>query len=523
MKIQPYMIIVSALIMANLLSSCSTPTAKDLSKENIIPQPAVLTATGSSFEITQTTKIIIGDGSEELKRIGEYFARLIRPATGFSLVVNQGNQESTNSFNFFVSNSFPELGEEGYRLNITDNIVKLEANKAQGIFRGIQTIRQLFPPEIEKLTPQNMQWELASGTIEDYPNYEYRGAMLDVSRHFFEVDDVKQYIDWLARYKMNKLHLHLSDDQGWRIEIKKWPKLTEIGSSTEVGGGEGGYYTQEQYVELVNYANERFITIIPEIDMPGHTNAALASYAELNCDNKTTDLYTGVEVGFSTFCTQKEIVYKFIDDVIGELAQITPGPFIHIGGDESLSTEKEDYIEFVDRVQDIVIAHGKQMIGWDEIALTQVKPGTVAQFWGSHENAQEAVKKGIKVIYSPANRTYLDMKYDSTTTLGQNWAGNIEVDKGYDWYPASLVPGVAKENILGIECPLWTETLTNIDELEYMAFPRLLGYAEIGWSPAEARSWEEYKQRLGNHAARFEEMGINYYPSELIDWVSQRP
>lgn len=509
--------VIATLIISYVLFSCNTPTPKDLSKENLIPKPAVVTATGSSFEVTPNTKIILGNETEEMKRIGGHFAKLIRPATGFKMEIEHG-EESSGNFYFIVSNSSPELGDEGYKLNITNNIVKLEANKPQGIFRGIQTLRQLFPADIEKLTPQSISWELASGNIMDYPSYEYRGAMLDVSRHFFEVDDVKQYINWLARYKMNVLHLHLSDDQGWRIEIKKWPKLTEVGSSTEVGGGPGGYYTQEQYLELVKYASERYITIIPEIDMPGHTNAALASYAELNCDNKATDLYTGIEVGFSTFCTQKEIVYEFIEDVISEIAQLTPGPYIHIGGDESHSTEKEDYIEFVERVQDIVVAQGKQMIGWDEIALTEVKPSTVAQFWDSHENAQEAVKKGIKVIYSPANRTYLDMKYDSTTILGQNWAGNIEVDKGYDWYPASLVPGVAKENILGIECPLWTETLTNIDELEYMVFPRLLGYAEIGWSTAEVRNWEEYKQRLANQATRFKEMGINYYASELIDW-----
>jgi hexosaminidase len=317
---------------------------------------------------------------------------------------------------------------------------------------------------------------------------------------------------------MNVLHLHLSDDQGWRIEIKKWPKLTEIGGSTEVGGGKGGYFTQEQYKELVKYASDRYITVVPEIDMPGHTNAALASYAELNCDNKLTELYTATEVGFSTLCTQKEIVYEFIEDVIHELAVITPGPYIHIGGDESHSTKKQDYIAFIERVQDIVTAQGKQMIGWDEITLTKLKPNSIAQHWSSNENAQEAVNQGVKIIMSPAARAYLDMKYDSTTTLGLFWAGTIEVDHGYNWNPESLIPGVEKENILGIESPLWTETVTNMNEMEYLVFPRLLGYAEIGWSQAEARSWEDYKLRLGNQAPIFREMGLNYYASELIKW-----
>jgi hexosaminidase len=515
MKNLNYSFIATLLIF---MFSCKTPTPKDLSKENIIPKPTELLATGTSFEITNITQICIGNNSEEMQNMAKYFAEIIRPATGFEFDIKYSESDTKGNFYFLISNNFPELGKEGYKLTINAKSIKLEANQAEGIFRGIQTLRQLYPTEIENSSVQSIPWELASGTITDYPNYEYRGAMLDVCRHFFEVEDVKQYIDWLARYKMNVLHLHLSDDQGWRIEIRKWPKLTEIGGRTEVGGGTGGYYTQEQYKELVNYASDRFITIIPEIDMPGHTNAALASYAELNCDNKLRELYTGMDVGFSTLCTQKEIVYEFINDVVTELSAITPGPYIHIGGDESHSTIEKDYIYFIEKVQDIVSAHGKQMIGWDEIASTKVKPNTIAQFWRSTDNAKKAVNQGIKIIMSPADRTYLDMKYDSTTTLGLKWAGYIEIEKGYNWFPDKLIPEIGKENILGIECPLWTETLTNMDEVEYMVFPRLLGYAEIGWSQSETRNWEDYKFRLSHHASRFEKMQLNYYASELIDW-----
>lgn len=225
----------------------------------------------------------------------------------------------------------------------------------------------------------------------------------------------------IATYKLNVLHLHLSDDQGWRIEIKSWPNLTTIGGSTQVGGGKGGFYTQEQYKDIVKYAQDRFITVIPEIDMPGHTNAALASYKELHSSEVTAgslqanpersrkdtaiNLYTGTEVGFSTLRTHKAITYKFVDDVIRELAEITPGPWIHIGGDESHSTSKEDYIPFVSRVQEIVIAHGKQVIGWDEIALSTIQPNTVAQFWADAENSKQAVIKGAKIIMSPAKKS----------------------------------------------------------------------------------------------------------------------
>jgi hexosaminidase len=342
--------------------------------------------------------------------------------------------------------------------------------------------------------------------------------MIDVSRHFFGVEDIKRVMEFLAYYKMNMLHLHLSDDQGWRIEIKSWPNLTLHGGSTQVGGAKGGYYTQEQYSELVKFGQERYITIVPEIDMPGHTNAALASYAELNCDKKARELYTGTEVGFSTFCTKDEITYKFIDDVVRELVSLTPGPYIHIGGDESHATKKEDYIPFISRVQDIVKSHGKTVIGWDEIALSELRENSIAQNWASAENAAKAVSQGAKILMSPAARAYLDMKYNKDTKLGLRWAGLIEVDKAYNWDPATLFTGIGKENVMGVEAALWTETITNMDEMEYMIFPRLPGYAEIGWTSSSVRSWDEYKERLAKHGERFQAMEIDYYQSNLVSW-----
>ena len=349
------------------------------------------------------------------------------------------------------------------------------------------------------------------------PEYEYRGAMLDVSRHFFGTEDVKHYIDLISSYKLNILHLHLSDDQGWRIEIKSWPNLTKIGGSTEVGGGKGGFYTQQQYSELVKYAQSRFVTIVPEIDMPGHINAALASYPELNPDNKAKDLYTGTKVGFSTLMTDKEITYKFVDDVIREISALTPGPYMHIGGDESHSTKKEDYIVFINKVQDIVAKYNKQMIGWADIAAAKLKPTTIAQFWQQKpDNAIKAVKQGVKIIMSPATRIYLDMQYNSLSPLGLHWTGYIEADKAYDWNPATFVSGINKENILGIEAPLWTETITNFDDIEFMVFPRLLGVAELAWSSPENKSWNEYRNRLKTFDKRFEIMDINYYKSPKV-------
>jgi hexosaminidase len=472
-----------------------------------------------TFTLTENCNIYITGESTEMMQVGKYLSGKLSPSTGFAMIVktSNGNQSAGNIY-LSLSENDTLLGDEGYQLTINSDVINLTANKPEGLFNGIQTIRQLFPARIEMASKQQGPWEIPAGTIRDYPEYSYRGVMLDVARHFFQVNDVKRYLDLMAGYKMNRIHLHLADDQGWRIEIKKWPKLTEIGGSTQVKGGKGGFYTQEQYTEIVKYAAERYITIIPEIDMPGHTNAALASYPELNCNNKATKLYTGTSVGFSTLCTKKEITYQFIADVFGELAAITPGPYLHIGGDESHATKIEDYIPFVNKVQVIIGTLGKQVIGWDDIAISTLRPNCCIQYWSKASNALKGVKKGAKVIMSPSANAYMDMKYDSLTKLGLHWAGYIDVNKGYNWNPATLVGGIHKENILGIEAPLWSETVTNISQLEYMVFPRLPGYAEIGWSAPATRNWNDYKARLGRQDERFKALQINYYPSKLVPW-----
>jgi hexosaminidase len=517
-------IAITGLLVFTLLclqATSSAKTSSDLSKAAIIPKPVSITATGEYFRLKAHANICISEESKELRQIGQYLADKLKGSAGYGFQVKTTakTEESGNIYLILNKNSSgSNVADEGYKLIITKKQIFLNANSPTGLFRGVQTIRQLLPAKIELASKQPGPWKIATGTIEDYPAYSYRGVMLDVSRHFFGLDDVKKLIEFLACYKMNFLHLHLSDDQGWRIEIKSWPELTKHGGNTQVGGGMGGYYTQEQYSEIVNFAKERYITIVPEIDMPGHTNAALASYAELNCSGKATELYTGTNVGFSTLCTTQDITYKFIDDIIRELADITPGPYIHIGGDESHATKREDYIPFINKVEDIVISHGKQILGWDDIAVASLKTNVVAQHWANIKNANMAVSQGAKILMSPAKKAYLDMKYDKSTKLGQHWAGYIEVDSAYCWDPAAYIPGVGGKNILGIEAALWTETITNINEMEYMVFPRLPGYAEIGWTPSSERNWNEYKVRLGEQGERFKDMGINYYPSPLIQW-----
>ncbi len=485
---------------------------------DLIPMPVSATATGDTFTLAATTDIYVEPATAELMSIGGYLADKLRPSTGYELRVLPAAGVRTRG-NLYLTTQGGDLalGEEGYHLTVTPDWVTLAAYRPAGFFRGVQTIRQLLPPSIERPSPQPGPWPMATGMIRDTPRFAWRGFMLDVSRHFFGVDDVKRLMDLMAFYKMNIFHLHLSDDQGWRIAINSWPNLAAHGGSTQVGGGEGGYYTQADYADLVAYGQAQYITVVPEIDMPGHTNAALASYPELNGDGVAPALYTGVEVGFSSLCAGKELTFTFVDDVVREVAALTPGPYFHIGGDEAHSTGPDDYARFVERAQTIVQAHGKQMVGWGEIARIKLLPTSIAHHWHS-DMARVAARQGVKVIMSPASRTYLDMQYDAATPRGLHWAGYVGVEDAYKWDPAAEVDGLAESDILGVEAPLWSETLQTIGDVEFMGFPRLLGQAEIGWSPGTGRGWDEYRLRLGAHGPRLAALGAHFYPSPQIDW-----
>ena len=476
---------------------------------NLIPKPTSLLTSNGSFKITGETRIIASEISEAIQ-IGRVLTETIRRFAGLELEAQVGNIDpKNNTIEFSITND-AHLGDEGYELSISSDGIVLRAYRPAGLFYAAQTLIQLFS------TLPSGDLSLPALSITDSPRYIWRGAMLDVSRHFFGMEEVKRYIDLISHYKMNRLHLHLTDDQGWRIEIKSWPNLTEHGSKTQVGGGGGGFFTQEQYKEIVDYARSRYVMIIPEIDTPGHTNAALSSYPELNSSEEAPKLYEGTEVGFSSLSINMEITYKFLDDVIRELAGITPGPYIHIGGDEAHSTPKEDYKRFIERFQQIVYAHNKIPIGWAEIGEVELNPSTIAQHWQGAAY-QEAKKQGCKIILSPGNKTYLDMKYDESTPIGLNWAGYISVKDAYDWEPGNYMEGLEESDILGIESPLWTETVVTIKDLEFMVFPRLPGIAELAWSQ-KSPDWEEYKVRLAKHGKHMEKLRINFFKSPDVDW-----
>ncbi|WP_410671811.1 family 20 glycosylhydrolase [Amycolatopsis sp. cmx-4-68] len=512
---------VLALIGASIpLSSAAAATP---ALQSIVPVPVSVTpAAGVSFPLAATTKIVTEAGSAPAKQVGDYLAGVLRPSTGFALPVSDAPASvPSDSIALLLSGAPATVGTQGYQLVSTASSVTVRAQTADGLFAGVQTLRQLLPGRVESPAVQPGPWSVPGATIVDYPRFGYRGAMLDVARHFHPVSTVKRYLDELAQYKINNLHLHLADDQGWRIQIDSWPRLTTYGGSTQVGGGAGGYYTKAQYTDIVNYAASRHITIIPEIDMPGHVNAALASYAELNCNGVAPALRTDTAVGYSSLCISKGITYTFIADVLRELAALTPGPYIHIGGDEASSTSAADYVTFVNKVLPLVAATGKSVVGWHDIAKASLPASASPQFWGtstSDAGVSTAVSRGSKVILSPANKAYLDMKYNSSTPIGLSWAGYIEVQDAYNWNPGAYLSGVGESAVRGVESPLWTETVATPADVDYLAFPRLAAHAELGWSPWSTHDWTAFRTRLGAQAPRWVAQSINFYRSSQVSW-----
>ncbi|QJR35692.1 beta-N-acetylhexosaminidase [Gemmatimonas groenlandica] len=518
-----------------------SPPLATLDAHRVVPVPANVTvAAGEPFVFSANTKLVT-DGPAELTRTGEYLARILRKSTALRLPVSgfkRGSPSAGNVVLLRVDTSAvasvgtaPTARDEGYTLDIAADTIRLVARTPAGVFFGVATLRQLLPWGIEaeqsalRLAPTV---SVPPGRIVDSPRFAWRGSMLDVARHFFTVDEVKQHIDLMALYKFNRLHLHLADDQGWRIAIASWPKLTQVGGSSEVGGASGGFYTKADYAEIVRYAAARHIMVVPEIDMPGHSNAAIAAYPQLGCSRPTPNIYgegtqsagvyTGIRVGWSALCPDKALTWRFVNDVVREIASITPGPYFHIGGDEVEVLNHTQYARFVERVQAIVHKHGKTMVGWEEVGKATLRQGSIAQLWRS-DTALLAVKQGNQLIMSPGPRTYLDMKYTPATEVGLRWAGYIELRTAYDWDPATYSAGLSEQAILGVEAPLWSETVRNLNSAQYLLVPRLPALAEVAWSAQAARSWEGFRTRIATHAARWRLLGINFYASPQVEWA----
>ena len=391
--------------------------------------------------------------------------------------------------------------------------------------RGLATLGQLCEKEPDgELTA-------APVTVVDHPRFAWRGLSLDIARHFFGVYDIEAVIEVMVGFKLNVLHLHLTDDQGWRLDLPSRPELTRRSASTAVGGGDGGFLTAAQYAEILAFAGARYVTVVPEIDLPGHVNAALHAYSDLMPSGEAARAHTGVDLGFSRLHAALPATGPFVHDVLGDVAAMTPGPYVHVGGDEVLTMGPDEYAALVTLAVEQVRAAGKTVVGWQEVAPVLTAGGllpaagavgdAVVQFWDERGNPEDVVAAallGAKVLLSPASRLYLDMRYDRATPLGQDWAGYIDVEESYSWDPHDVLPGVPADQVVGVEAVLWTETIRTRDELFLMLLPRLAAVAEVAWSAEHRRTWEGFAERLPTHAAGWDAAGVTWYRSPQIRW-----
>jgi hexosaminidase len=517
----------------------------------LIPQPVDLQVLSGSFELNSNS--VIGYDRPEGRSVAEMLAQKLNLATGFNLKV-ETNKDAAIQLNLLAKPDI-KLGKEGYYLETNPQKIVITANQAAGLFYGIQSLLQLFPKEIEsKKMVSGMQWKVPAAKITDYPRFGWRGVMLDVSRHFFTKNEVKAYIDQLVRYKMNVFHWHLTDDEGWRIEIKALPKLTSVGAWRVARNGRfgeraapkpneaatyGGFYTQDDIREVVAYAQARHVTIIPEIDVPGHSMAAIAAYPELSCKKDTsTRVSCGARFsewyGNGTFKMlienalnpSDEKVYEFLDKVFTEVAALFPTQYIHVGGDECykgywaqdagcqalMKKLKVHHLEdlqsyFMNRLQKILTAKGKKLLGWDEILEGGIAPGATVMSWRGMKGGIEAAELGHDVVMSPTTYAYLDYTQGDPTIDPPIYA-NLRLKKTYSFEP--VPDGVNPKYILGAQGNLWTEQVQTFRHIEYMTYPRAWALAEIGWSAKNGRTWEDFTQRLESHFQRADIAEINY-------------
>ncbi len=504
---------------------------------SIIPAPLHIVESPGWFEIKPETVIKV---SKALVEVGLHFQDYLVLETGFTLEVEEaeGNNTRMNEISLSAEGSEHDLGDEGYLLNATADRISIQAAKSAGIFYGLQTLRQLIQngPENTKVVP--------AVEIQDKPRFKWRSMMLDVGRHFYPVEFIKRFIDLLALHKMNVFHWHLTEDQGWRIEIKKYPKLHEIGSQrseTQMaedqnrldGKLHGGFYSQEEIQQIVAYAASRFITVVPEIEMPGHSLAALASYPELGCTAGPYEVQTTWGIKSDVFCGGNEAVYTFLEDVLSEVLELFPSPVIHIGGDEvpkmrwrdcpkcqamiktkGLKDEDELQSYFITRIEKFLNARGRQLIGWDEILEGGLAPNAMVMSWRGIEGGIQAASAGHDVVMSPTSHCYFDyyQSKGSNEPPGPYWEGAylpLETVYAYEPVPDELSPEQAR-HILGAQGNIWTEFIASGDHLEYMAFPRGTALAEVVWSATEKRDFPDFTRRLQKFLPQLQKLDVKY-------------
>ncbi|WP_018683396.1 beta-N-acetylhexosaminidase [Actinokineospora enzanensis] len=510
--------------------------------ERLLPRPVSGTTSGRTpFTLAEDARVIARGAA---RPVADYLAALLRPATGYRLPVSSHPPRRGDIVLDLGPGKAPAgHADEGYRLVTDGDRATISADTPAGLFLGVQTLRQLLPAWVESPTRVDGPWRVQAVTVADYPRFAYRGVMLDVARSYLTVPEIERYLDDAVRFKINILHLHLTDDQAWRLAIDQpaanpsgldYGALIRVGSlggSDQLGNGTPlgtgpairGYYTQGDYADIVAYAKSRFVTVVPEIDTPGHTNAALASIPRLNPDGVAKPMNNTANVGYSTLDTTSPVTYEFLRTVLTQVAALTPGPYLHIGGDEAAATGHQNYVDYVQRVLPLVAELGKTPMGWNEIAAADLPPGAVVQFWraASLEQVLHQVSRGAKVVMSPAGTSYLDQKYDAATPIGLNWACRdaCDFDRYYDWEPVR--DGLAESDVLGVCGPLWSETIRGLSQAQWLTYPRLVSLAEIAWSPRAAKNLADFTDRLAHLGSRLTIAGVNFRPSPAVHWTTE--
>lgn len=510
----------------------------DIRNTAIIPEPVSVNITSGKFRLTENTII---STNQKLFKLSEYLKNLLLPSTGYDLTIKEVKEtiDNDNIINLKLIENKNKLGSEGYIIEVSSQDINISASYPAGIFYGIQTLRQLLPVELESdNVVENVEWEISCLKIEDFPRFSWRGYMLDEARHFHGKDVVKRILDFMALLKLNKFHWHLTDDQGWRIEVKKYPNLTEIGSKreeTQVGGlfskkrdgiPHSGYYSQEDIQEIIEYAMDRFINIIPEIDMPSHTRAALASYPNLSCRGYPFRVSTHWGLHRDVMCVGKDGIFEFIQETLKEIVDLFPSKIIHIGGDEvlqrrwkecqncqlrieeeGLKDEKDLQVYFTNRITAFLNSIGQKVICWNVKLNKSLVGEIILQYWlRGKKNVREHIKKGGDVIMSNFKYAYLDHSYSFTPLKLAYKAEPIlrKLEKKYH------------KQILGIEALMWGEYIPNIERLEWQTFPRLMAFAEIGWTPKNKKDYRSFQERLNKFLKRLDIIGINYANSKEV-------
>jgi len=511
---------------------------------DIIPKPVSLLAGKGQFILTPETVIVVAGTGRELREVAQYLAGILRPATGFELPVRTTSGRAKSIIEISLAPVARTLGNEGYTLKVVPGRIVISAKAAAGLFYGVQTLRQLLPSDI--FSPYRVTrtlWTVPAVTIRDVPRYAWRGLMLDVARHFFDKAYVLRFLDLMALHKLNTFHLHLTEDQGWRLAIRNYPKLIQLGAqrassplkgdpSQQDGLPYGPYYfTQDDIREIVAYAQKRFITVVPEIEMPGHALAALSAYPELSCTGGPFRPRTVWGVEADVYCAGKEATFRFLEGVLDEVLSLFPSKFIHIGGDEcpkerwkecpacqarmraeGLKDEHELQSYFIRRMEGYLRSKGRRLIGWDEILEGGLADGAAVMSWRGTAGGIAAAAAGHDVVMTPATHCYFDYRQaENIADEPEAINGKLTLDQVYAYDPTpSELPAARRKHVLGVQGNLWSEFLFSWREVDYMSYPRASALAEVAWTPQAARDYTDFTTRLKKHQARLDLLGVGY-------------